>query len=94
MTLPNKASFSLGERYNRSEKILFYTAGLDYPFSKSVSAEGTAWYDAKGGQLRDLMVKLKYRKQCWGVDVIVTKREKDYSVYMLFDLLGLGTVKL
>ncbi|HWR58874.1 MAG TPA: LPS assembly protein LptD [Thermodesulfovibrionales bacterium] len=94
ITLNNKATFSLGERYSRLDNILFYTAGLNYPFSSTLSAEGSAWYDARGSGLRDLMVKLKYKKQCWAVNVVVTKREKDYSVSVLFDLLGLGTVKL
>ncbi len=94
ITLPNKATFSVGERYNRLQDILFFTAGVSYPFSKVISAEGNAWYDARGGGFRDLIVKAKYKKQCWGVEVVATKREKDYSVYVLFDLLGLGTVKL
>jgi LPS-assembly protein len=94
LTLANKAVFSVGERYNRTGDILFFTTGVNYPFSKAISLEGSAWYDAKGGGFRDIMAKLKYKKQCWGVDIVVTKREKDYSVSVLFDLLGLGTVKL
>ena len=94
LTLSNKSTFSVGERYDRTGDILFLTAGLNYPFTEAIALEGNAWYDAKGGGLRDIMAKLKYKKQCWGVDIVVTKREKDYSVSVLFNLLGLGTVRL
>lgn len=94
ITFPDKATFSLGERYNRLENILFYTAGLNYAFSRTLSAEGNFWYDARSGGLKDLIAKVTYRQQCWAVNIVVTKREKDYGVSVLFDLLGLGTVKL
>ena len=93
-TFSNKSTFSAGERYDRTRDILFFTAGVSYPFTKEIAFEGNAWYDAKGGGLRDIMAKLKYKKQCWGVDIVVTKREKDYSVTVLVNLLGLGTVRL
>ncbi len=94
IALPNIATLTLGERYNRSEDIQFYTVGMSYIFSKTLSAEGNFWYDAKNGEFRDIIAKVKYQKQCWGVNVIVTKREKDYGISVLFDLFGLGTIKL
>lgn len=89
-----KTSFSVGERFNRSEDILFYTLGINYIHSKSLSAEATLWYDARNGGLNDFIAKLKYQKQCWGAALVVSKMQKDYSVSVLFNLLGLGTVKI
>lgn len=89
-----KISFSVGERFNKSENILFYTLGVNYTHSKTLSAEGTFWYDARSGGLNDFIAKLKYQKQCWGAALVVTKMQKDYSVSVLFNLLGLGTVKI
>ena len=67
---------------------------MSYVFSKTLSAEGNIWYDAKGGGFRDIIAKVKYQKQCWAMNVVFTKRENDYGVSVLFDLLGLGTIKL
>ncbi|MCL4475242.1 MAG: LPS assembly protein LptD [Nitrospirae bacterium] len=93
-TLPSKMILSLGERYNRTGDIHFYSVGMNYAFSKAISAETNFWYDAKSGGLKDVIAKVKYQKQCWGVNMIYTKREQGYSISVLFDLLGLGTIKL
>ncbi len=93
-TLPSQMTLNLGERYNRTGDILFYTVGMNYSFSKEISAQTNFWYDAKSGDLNDLMAKVTYQKQCWGVSMVFTKRPQDYSISVLFDLLGLGTIKL
>lgn len=87
------AFFSIGERYNRIENIAFYSIGTSYNFSKSLSSELYFWYDAKNGGIKDVITKVIYKEQCWGVTMAVTKRQNDYSVSVLFDLLGLGTIK-
>lgn len=97
--LPGKAMFKIGERYNRQEDILFFTIGGSYTFTKSLSAEGSFWYDGNSKTVRDIMAKVKYQKQCWGISVVGTKSQlngsqSDYSISVLFDLLGLGTIKL
>lgn len=97
--IPGKASFSVGERYNKIEDILFFTLGINYTFSKTISAEGSFWYDGNSRTLRDVAAKLKYQKQCWGMTVIATKSElnrtkNDYGISVLFNLLGLGTIRL
>ncbi|MCL5023724.1 MAG: LPS assembly protein LptD [Nitrospirae bacterium] len=94
MRFPPKMTLTMGERYNRLQEILFFSLGLNYAFSKTISTETNLWYDAKSGGLRDFIAKIKYQKQCWGVDMIFAKRESDFSVSVLFNLLGLGTVKL
>ncbi len=92
--LPSTMTLSIGERYNRTGNILFYSVGMNYAFSKTLSAATDFWYDGKNGSFKDIVAKVKYQKQCWGVSTIFTKREKDYSISVLFDLLGLGTIKL
>ncbi len=94
ITLPSKMILGLGERYNRTGDIHFYSVGLNYTFSKTISAETNFWYDAKSNGFKDVIARVKYQKQCWGVSATYTKREHDYSISVLFDLLGLGTVKL
>lgn len=89
-----RAYFSLGERYNRTEDILFYTIGIIYPYSKTLSAEGTFWYDAKNGGLNNFIAKFKYQKQCWGATVVLTKLQNKVSASVLFNLLGLGEIKI
>ena len=92
--MPGKGSLSIGERYNRTQNILFFTFAANYSFSKAVSAEGNFWYDAKSGSLSNVIAKLKYQQQCWGVTTVFTKSETHgVSVSLLFDLLGLGTIK-
>lgn len=96
--LPGKSSFSIGESYNKTEDILFFTWGMNYKFSKTISAEGSFWYDEKIGTLSNIAAKLKYQKQCWGVSVLATKSQlngtNNFSISVLFDLLGLGTIQL
>lgn len=89
----NDAFLSIGERYNRTENISFYSAGVNYRFSKSLSSELYLWYDAKDRGLNDALAKLTYTQQCWGITTAFTKRQNDYGVSVLFNLLGLGTVK-
>lgn len=92
--VPGKGSLSIGERYNRIQDILFFTFAANYSFSKEVSAEGNFWYDAKGQGFSNILAKLKYQQQCWGVTTVLTKSENHgVSVSVLFDLLGLGTIK-
>ncbi len=94
ISIPQKAGLTLGERFDRERDTLFFSVGMSYAFSRAVSAEGNFWYDAKSGGLKDFIAKLRYQQQCWGVKMIITRREKDYSFSVLFDLLGLGTIRL
>jgi lipopolysaccharide assembly outer membrane protein LptD (OstA) len=94
IALPHKLLLTVGERYDRRAEIMFYSVGMNYSLSREISAETNFWYDAKNGGLRDMIAKLKYQRQCWGVNMVFTKRDRDYGVSLLFDLLGLGTIKL
>ena len=95
LTIPlAKGSVYLAERYERNQDILSYVLGARYPFSKALSAEGSFWYDAKNGGFQNFAASVKYQQQCWGVTLVFTKRQSDYSFSVLFDLLGIGTIKL
>lgn len=86
--------FSLGQRYNRKEDILYYSFGLKGSPLKAIFYEGYFWYDAKTGNTKNMIGKISYQRQCWGITTIVTKSERDYSLSILFNLLGLGTLKI
>jgi len=94
ITMPGNATLALGERYNRAENTMFYSVGLNAVFSKTLSTESSFWYDAKNGGLKDIIAKLKYQAQCWGVTTMLTKNQSNLSVTVHFTLLGLGSIKL
>ncbi len=89
------AVVSFSRRYNAPQNSLVYDVGLSYPWSKSLSTDANLWYDAKNSEerLRDITVKMNYRKQCWKMALIYNKKPDDYSFLVTFDLLGLGSVK-
>lgn len=90
----DKITFSLGERYDIINDTMFYDLGINYAYSKNLSTEAMLWYDAKGGGLRDATLRMKYQKQCWGMTMVFNKKPGDYSIFITFDLLGLGSLKV
>jgi len=95
ITLPiSRGSFTFGERYDRPAGISFFTLGMSYTFSGALSSEGYLWYDQKSGKITNIIGKVSYRRQCWEMTLVVTKREGDYSASILFTLLGIGTIKI
>lgn len=89
------AVFSFSRRYNAPQNTLVYDLGLSYPWSKSLSTDANLWYDARNREhrMRDITVKMNYRKQCWKMALIFNKKPDDYTFLVTFDLLGLGSVK-
>lgn len=90
----SKLWVSIGQRYKKTEDILYYSFGLKWNILKNLSYEGFFWYDAKTGNTKNIITKINYQRQCWGMTAIVTKKERDYSLSFLFNLLGIGTVKI
>ena len=86
-----KTNISLGQRYNRGEDIMMYTASAEFSPYKALGLTGSVWYDAKGQGLRDLSLTMRYLWQCWGIRVETVKRPGDFSVSVKFDLAGLGS---
>lgn len=86
-----KANFSVGERYNRQEDVMMYTASADFSPYKSLHVTGSVWYDANGEGLRNLTLGLRYLRQCWGIRFEAAKSPGDFSMRVKFDLAGLGS---
>ncbi|TAN39962.1 MAG: LPS-assembly protein LptD [Nitrospirae bacterium] len=87
----SKATVSLGQRYNHTENIHVYTAGLDLSPSKELHLTGTLWYDTRGGGLQDLHATLKYTRQCWSMRLEADKKPGDFSMKVMFELSGIST---
>ncbi len=83
------AGISIGQRYNRKEDIMQYTAAAAVSLSKSLQMAGRLWYDAKKGDVRDMAVSLTYLKQCWGIKFEFTKKPGDVSLMVMYELTGL-----
>jgi len=84
-----KANFVVGETYNRKDEITMYTAYVGFSPIKTVQIAGQMWYDAKGPGLRDVILDVKYQKQCWGVRFEAVKSPGDFTMKVLFDLTGI-----
>jgi LPS-assembly protein len=84
-----KADFVFGQRYNRKDDIMMYTAYVGLSPFKSLQLSGQAWYDAKGPGLRDVVFDVKYQQQCWGLRFEAVKSPGDFTMKVLFDLTGI-----
>jgi LPS-assembly protein len=89
------AVLSFSRRYNAPQNLLVYDLGASYPLSKSLSTDANLWYDARNNEhhVRDITLKINYKKQCWKMALIYNKQPDDYKVLVTFDLLGFGSVK-
>lgn len=98
--LTEKTILKAGERFNRDEKVMLYKAAIDSVLSQKWAVNATAWYDAKGGGLRDSMIKTTYTEQCWALHLILSRkpgenaRPTEYSLALFFELKGIGSSKI
>jgi LPS-assembly protein len=86
-----KAAVSVGQRYNRAEKIMTYTANVAFRPFKSLRMAAQMWYDSKGQGLQDLTLSMKYVRQCWGVTFEAVKRPGDFTMRVLLELAGMNS---
>ena len=86
-----KANISVGERYNRQEDVMMYTASAEFSPYKSLHVTGSIWYDANGEGLRNLTLGLRYLRQCWGIRFEAEKSPGDFSMRVKIELAGLGS---
>jgi LPS-assembly protein len=86
-----KTNFTLGERFNRKDDIMMYTAYVGFNPLKTLQISGQMWYDAKGPGLQDLVLDVKYQKQCWGVRFEAVKSPGDFTMKVLFDITGISS---
>jgi len=84
------------ENYDRTNKINYYTAGIESPIGKRLTAGASITYDATGPGLQFATVKAAYAEQCWGVNVLLTRKpgsiqqSSEFSVALFIELKGLG----
>jgi LPS-assembly protein len=96
----DKTTVTVGERYSRENRIMFYTASLDSVLTSRWSVNANIWYDSKRGGLRDSTIKTTYLQQCWAVNISATRRPGDdrrppeYSFMIFIELKGVGTLAL
>jgi hypothetical protein len=86
-----KAAVSVGQRYNRDESIMTYTANVAFTPFKSLRMTAQMWYDVKGQGLQDLKLSMKYLRQCWGVTFEAVKRPGDFTMRVLLELAGMNS---
>lgn len=84
-----KANFAVGETYSRKDEIMMFTTYVAFSPLKTLQIAAQMWYDAKGPGLRDVVLDVKYQKQCWGVRFEAVKRPGDFTMKVLFDLTGI-----
>ncbi|RPI36447.1 MAG: LPS-assembly protein LptD [Nitrospiraceae bacterium] len=86
-----KANLSFGQRYNRTENIMVYTAGASFSPYRNIHFASSVWYDAEGEGIRDLSVTLRYLRQCWGIRFEMHKRTGDFTALVLLELAGVNS---
>jgi LPS-assembly protein len=80
---------SAGQRYNAQDNTSFINAGINLHPYKPLFIESRLWYDAKGKQANEIVLSIKYLKQCWGLNVEFIKRPGDFNAVFMFELKGL-----
>ena len=86
-----KADVALGQRYNRTENIMLYKAGLEFSPYKRMQFSSSIWYDAKGGGVRDMNITMRYQRQCWGLKIELIKKPGDFTTTFSLELAGLDS---
>ncbi len=95
LRMENKKGFvALGERFDRSASIRFYTMEVGHDIVRSLSFLGRMWYDTKGSGLRELKTEFRYTRQCWGIRMTFVKKPGEYQTWINIEFRGLGSLKL
>jgi len=84
-------SLSIGRQYTKDSDISLYTLGLRYRYSASLSLGTTLWYESEHRDFTNISADIGYRAQCWGTRVSFVRRPNDWSVFLSFELKGLGS---
>jgi len=78
-----------GHRYNRTDEISYYNAGIGVHPYKPLYIESRIWYDETEHETREISLKLKYLSQCWGIFTEFIKRPGEFNFRILFELTGI-----
>ncbi len=100
LRISDKTNMSIGERYNRENKLMFYKAEIETSLSPQWLLNANLWYDAKVKEIRDLNISATYKRQCWALNGIYSRkpsfngRPTEHSLIIFVELMGLGRLKL
>jgi len=84
----SETTFTAGQRYNRKDEIVLYTAGIEFSSYRPWYVKGRIWYDAEEKVVKDITLNVTYMSQCWAFNIEFVKRPGDFMVSIRFDLLG------
>ena len=87
-------TISAGQRYDKTDDIKTFVAGLGLHPYKPLYLQGRVWYDAVAKETKELALTLKYLSQCWGMSIEFINNPDDYHIRVLFELKGLGFRKI
>ena len=83
----------LSHQYLRDPRTRFVIGGLGTKVDKW-SLNGQVWWDAQMRQATQQTYKAHYASQCWGLGLTYISKPGEREYLFLFDLRGLGTMKL
>jgi len=83
-----RGAVHFGQRYNRTEDIMEFKAGLTLKPVRALEMGMAVWYDAKGEGMTNLTARVTYASQCWGMRIEAAKRPGDFTMMVMFDLFG------
>jgi LPS-assembly protein len=63
-------------QYRRDPDILYFSGGMQVALREGLQVGYTWRYDGRSGAFREHLATLRYRSQCWGVDVRFRWRQK------------------
>ena len=81
-------TISAGQRYNKTDDIKTFVAGLGLHPYKPLYLQGRIWYDAVEKETKELSLTLKYLSQCWAMSIEVINNPDDFHIRVLFELKG------
>jgi LPS-assembly protein len=93
-------TFTMGERYNRSDNITLYKAGIDSVLSDRWVLNSDIWYDAKLSEIREAVFKITYIEKCWALDAAISRkpgyaaRPSEVGFVIFFRMKGMGGVHI
>jgi LPS-assembly protein len=86
----SQVMLSVGQRYNRSNDISTYVAGIGLSPLKTLSLGARIWYDADEREVREFSVNMRYDRKCWGVYTEFYKNPGEFTAVVMFDLKGIS----
>jgi hypothetical protein len=102
MKIFKDVTLSLGELYSHMDGMMYLTQGFSGELSKHWVLTEAASFDARApfSKLRDVMIGLTYREQCWSLRTVFSRTPPDgikgaeYKFVLFIDLRGFGVFRL